>query len=43
MNDDARLASMDYRPLPPISRVQHAHGRALTYQLQYVVQSINPQ
>jgi hypothetical protein len=36
----AELAAQDGRPLPPAIRFQRAIGRHLTYQLQYVVQSL---
>ena len=39
-DEEARLAAKDPRPLPPASRVQRAIGRALRYQLKYIVQSI---
>jgi len=35
-----QLAAKDHRPLPPAARLQRAQGRALQYQLQYLVQSI---
>ncbi len=37
----AEIAAHDPRPLPPAIRLQRALGRCLTYQLQYVVQSLS--
>jgi hypothetical protein len=37
---DAEIAAQDSRPLPPAIRLQRALGRCLSYQLQYVVQSL---
>lgn len=34
-------AALDKRPLPPVSKIQRALGRFLTYQLQYRLQGIN--
>ena len=34
-------AALDKRPLPPVSKIQRALGRVLTYQLQYRLQGIN--
>lgn len=36
----AEIAAQDSRPLPPAIRLQRAVGRCLSYQLQYVVQSV---
>ena len=34
-------AALDKRPLPPVSKIQRALGRVLTYQQQYRLQGIN--